>query len=345
MRAAVTVGPGVVELREVPVPRAPGPGEALLAPEAVGVCGSDLHYFTGELADAAFPRVLGHELAATVTALGPEVDAGLGLAVGSRVAVWPLQACGYCDVCRAGRGNACPNFRLIGIHTDGGLQDALVVPAAQCFPIAAGAALATLAEPLSVAVHAVARGAVGAGEAVVVLGAGPIGQAVGVVALEAGARVLAVDRLAPRLQPSAALGMDTLALHDGVDLVTAARAWAGGDGPPVVFEATGAPAVAADALAIVRPAGRVVLVGLPGDDAAIPLGIITRKELDVLGTSCCTRAEFAAAVDLVERRGDELGRLISGEWPLDDVAGALSWALERPAQTMKLVVRIGEETA
>jgi L-gulonate 5-dehydrogenase len=336
MRAVLLTAPETVELEERPDPAMPGPGELLIAPEAVGICGSDIHYLHGDDDRYQFPRVLGHELIATVRASGP----GGALAAGQQVAVWPLQACGRCDTCLADRPNACPNFSLIGVHTDGGLQDALLVPEAQCFPIIGEPALVALAEPFSVAVHAVARGAV-ATEAAVVFGAGPIGQAIGVVAAERGARVLMIDRLQSRLEIAGALGMETLLADRDSRSVTRARAWAGGDGPAVVFDATGSAAAVADALQLVRSAGRVVLVGLPGGQAAMAFGVVTHKELDVLGASCCTRQEFAEAVDLVQRRGEDLRPLITDEAPLEDAGEALRRVAERPADSMKVVIRVG----
>lgn len=338
MRAALLTAPGTVELVDRAEPAAPGPGELVVAPSAVGICGSDIHYLHGDDDRYRFPRVLGHELIATVRATG----AGVGLAAGQQVAVWPLQACGHCDTCLADRPNACPNFSLIGVHADGGLQEALLVPETQCFPVEGDPALTVLAEPLSVAIHAVARGAV-ASEAVVVFGAGPIGQLIGFAATERGARVLIVDRLESRLELARTLGMETLFASSDSDTVTRAREWAGGDGPPIVFDATAAPAAVADALRLVRSAGRVVLVGLPGEQAALPFGVVTHKELDVLGASCCTGAEFAEAVDLVQRRGEDLRPLITGQVPLRDAGAALKRVAERPAESMKVVIRVGAD--
>jgi threonine dehydrogenase-like Zn-dependent dehydrogenase len=338
MRAAVLTAPGTVELSDRPDPAEPGPGELLLAPEAVGICGSDIHYLHGDPALYQFPRVLGHELIATVRATGP----GGALAVGQQVAVWPLQACGHCDTCRAGRPNACPNFSLIGIHTDGGLQDALLVPEAQCFPIVGEPALMTLVEPLSIAIHAVARGAVTT-EAIVVFGAGPIGQLIGFVAAERGARVLIVDRLESRLELARVLGMETLLSGADSGVLSRARAWAGGDGPPVVFDATASPVAVSDTLSLVRSAGRVVLVGLADEQAVMPFGVITHKELDVLGASVCTGEEFAEAVDLVQRRGEHLRPLLTGQVPLQDADEALRQVAERPAESMKVVIRVGAD--
>ncbi len=109
----------------------------IVHPEAVGICGSDYHFFAGELSDAAggsqFPRVQGHEVAGTIAALGPGCRPGLS--VGQRVALWPLHACGHCYPCSVGRPNTCDNFELIGIHLDGGLQERLAIGQDQVFPI------------------------------------------------------------------------------------------------------------------------------------------------------------------------------------------------------------------
>src|SRR3954469_23874504 len=202
MRAAVTEAPGTMSIRDdAREPGPPGPGEVVVRPEAVGICGSDFHFYAGELHElvgATPPRVQGHEVAAVVEAVGPECRDDL--APGARVALWPLTPCGACRPCRMGRGNVCERFSLIGIHTDGGLQGSppgppgprgpLAMPQAQVFPIGEEPPeVAPLAEPVSIAVRAVNRGRVAAGERAVVFGAGAIGQAIAVGALERGAAV------------------------------------------------------------------------------------------------------------------------------------------------------------
>ena len=209
MRAAVTERVGEIALLDRPEPGAPGPGQVVVAPQAVGICGSDYHFFAGELSEVAggsqFPRVQGHEIAATITALGP--DCRPELAIDQRVALWPLQACGRCYPCSVGRPNTCDNFELIGIHTDGGLQELLCTGQEQVFPIRVqDPAVASLAEPMSVPVRAVNRAAIRSGEQMVVMGAGPIGQCVAVAARELGADVLMVDRQERRLELSQEIG-------------------------------------------------------------------------------------------------------------------------------------------
>jgi threonine dehydrogenase-like Zn-dependent dehydrogenase len=342
MRAAVTESAGSMVVAERPEPPAPGHGEAVIRPEAVGLCGSDYHFFGGQLSPGAggarFPRIQGHELAGVITALGPGCRPDLS--VGQRVAVWPLHPCGRCYPCTAGRPNACDRLTLTGIHLDGGLQERLAIGQAQLFPIAAGdAAVAALAEPVSIAVRAVNRAAIRPGERAVVLGAGPIGQCICLVARERGAEVLAVDLLDSRLALSRELGAGTFGWRSAGEVVAFARRWAGEAGPPVVFDATGAAEATVAMVTMVASAGRAVQVGMSNQDAPVRVGVLTEKELDLLGVSCCTGAEFADAVAVVERNAAALARLVSHEFSLDNAPEAMSFAIASPAEAMKVTIR------
>jgi L-gulonate 5-dehydrogenase len=343
MRAAVTEGVGAMALLERPEPVEPGPGQVVVAPEAVGICGSDYHFFAGELSEAAggsqFPRVQGHEVGARIVALGPACRAELS--VGQRVALWPLQACGRCYPCSVGRPNTCDNFELIGIHVDGGLQERLPVPEDQVYPIRADdPALAALAEPVSIAVRAVNRAGiqVGSAERAVVLGAGPIGQCICLVARERGAEVLVIDLQERRLGLSRSMGAETLVWTGAGEAVSEARHWAGPAGPPVAFDATGAPAAVRAMVDMVASAGRAVQVGMSGDEVSLRIGSLTEKELDLLGVSCCGAAEFGEAVAVVERNAEVLGQLVSHRFGLERAPEALRFAMDNPTEVMKVVI-------
>ena len=162
MRAAVTSGRRRMEVVDVPEAAAPAAGEVLVRPEAVGICGSDIHYFLGDIGtfedpSVLYPRIQGHEVAATIEEVGPD---GPGhLRTGDRVAIWPVIACARCYPCSIGRGNACANINLVGIHFDGALQEQLVLPAEQVFPVGdLEPETAALIEPVSIAVRTVVRG-------------------------------------------------------------------------------------------------------------------------------------------------------------------------------------------
>jgi L-gulonate 5-dehydrogenase len=341
--AAVTEAAGAMRVRDVPEPDEPGPGEVLVRPAAVGICGSDFHFFEGRLSEHAggsgFPRIQGHEVAATVESVGPGCREGLR--PGQTVALFPLRACGRCYPCRIGRANVCVSFSLIGIHEDGGLQERLCIAEEQVFPVdVASPVVAALVEPVSIAVRAVHRGRVTEGERVVVLGAGPIGQALLLAAQDRGASVVVVDLLESRLELARSLGAETLLWTSADEVVARLRRERA---PEVVIDATGVPAAVRAAVELVSSAGRVVQVGMSGDEVTFRLGSFTEKELDVLGVACCGSTEFGEAVDLVERNADRLAPLVSHEFDLAEAPDAVRFAMERPADVMKVVIR-GDRT-
>jgi L-gulonate 5-dehydrogenase len=342
VRAVVTQGVGTMAVLERPDPPAPGPGQVLVAPSAIGICGSDYHFFSGELSKEAggstFPRVQGHEVAGTISAVGPGCREELTVA--TPVALFPLTACGGCYPCSVGRSNTCDNFELIGIHVDGGLQEQLPIAQDLVFPIhAAHPAVAAMTEPVSIAVRAVNRAAVQPGEHVVVFGAGPIGQCICLVARERGAEVLVIDLQERRLRCSREMGAETLIWDSAAEAVGFARRWAGNGGPPVVVDATGAPSAVRAMVDMVASAGRAVQVGMSIDEVSIRIGSLTEKELDFLGVCCCGGGEFGEAVAVVERNGSMLARLVSHEFPLEQAPDALRFAMSNPNEVMKVVIR------
>jgi threonine dehydrogenase-like Zn-dependent dehydrogenase len=339
MIAAVTSAVDTIEIVDVAEPAGPGPGEVVVRPEAVGICGSDFHFLDGSLKifdSSPYPRIQGHEVGATIEAVGPGCRAEL--AVGRRVALWPLTACGECYPCSVGRGNACDNFELIGIHVDGGLQERLTMPEEKVFPIDVGRAdIAALVEPVSIAVRAANRASVGDGEPAVVLGAGPIGQAVQLLVRERGGVPLVVDPLQSRVELTREMGAAALAWEDADQVAAEAREWAGGE-LPLIFDATGAPSAIRSAVEMVASAGRVVIVGMSGEEVPLRVQAFVDKELDVLGVSCCGGGEFAEAVGVVERRAEVLERLVSHSFPLERAPEALDYAMENPSEVMKVMI-------
>jgi threonine dehydrogenase-like Zn-dependent dehydrogenase len=333
-----------MEVVDVPEPPAPGPGEVIVHPDAVGICGSDFHFFAGELQifdSSPYPRVQGHEFSGIVERVGPETSR---IEVGDRVSVMPISWCGTCYPCRVGRGNVCDNFSLVGIHTDGGLQEKLRLPESQVFPISAKPQVAALAEPFSIGVRTINRSGIRESERVVVLGAGPIGQAVHLLARDRGAKTLLVDRVRSRLDLGGASGAESLLWEHRDQVVDACCEWAGGKGPPLVIDATGAPDPIRAAVDMVASAGRVVVVGMSGEEVPLRIGTFTEKEIDMLGVSCCGHAEFAEAVRFVEENQGLLEPLISRRFSLEKAPEALAYAMENPAEVMKVVITSGQPT-
>jgi L-gulonate 5-dehydrogenase len=338
MKRLVTAAPGAVELREGPEPT-PGPSEAIIAVEAVGICGSDVHLYTGDHPYSRFPNVQGHEFAGRIVSL-PHGGSG-GFRVGQRVAVEPLLTCGTCLPCRRGRANCCVNMRTYGAHVDGALRERMAVPVANLWDADdLTPALAAMIEPVSIGVHAAGRSGVVAGDSVVVLGAGPIGQAVLLAARDAGARVLVTDRFASRLGLASELGAERTVDASTEDVAAAVDDWTAGEGPTVVVEATGVPAVLESAIDLVAPSGTVVCVGLSNDAVRIPMIALTRKELTIVG-SRNNHGEFGQAAQLVRRHRDLVGRLISHTFPLEDAPAAFELAHHSPTTAEKVIITIG----
>jgi L-gulonate 5-dehydrogenase len=338
MRAALTTGASVMELVDRPEPATPGTGEVVVRPETVGICGSDFHIFLGELGPRYYPRVQGHELSAVVEEVGPGCE---GVEAGDRVAVWPIVPCGQCYACSIGREAVCAQIRIVGVHFDGGLQERVLLPATQVVPVGdMEPAVAAMIEPVSIAVRTVARARIGAGEHVAVIGAGPIGQTVALVARERGARVLLVDRIQSRLDRAAAIGAAGVQSSEEADVSALVREWAGAEGPPVVIDATGDPGAIRSAVEMVAGAGRVVIAGISHKEVSLPIGDFTAKELDVLGTSCCSADEFREAARIVAARSTDVQGLITHEFGLESAPEAIAFAIENPEQVMKVVVRV-----
>jgi 2-desacetyl-2-hydroxyethyl bacteriochlorophyllide A dehydrogenase len=324
-----------------------GPGSArvgnvIVRPEAVGICGSDFHLFSGDLAALSgarefYPRIQGHEVSAIVE------DPGAAATVnqGDRVAIWPLLPCGGCYPCRAGRPNVCPRFRLVGVHLDGGLQQRLEVPASTVFGVGdLDPDCTAFVEPASIAVHALARGGLEPGEQAVVFGAGPIGLATTLAAAAAGARVTTVDPVPARRDLAKRLGAERATWASADALRDEVKDWTNGEGPPLVVETSGETGVLPQAVDLVSAAGRVVVVGMSSGTAPLRPGAFPEKEIDVIGSSCATAGDFQAAINLVRANRASLTALFSHHFPLTRAAEAFEFAMKRSPDAIKIVVTV-----
>ena len=342
MLAAVTRSPGEMVIEDVAGPGRARAGYVLVRPEAVGICGSDFHLFSGDVAALSgardfYPRVQGHEVSAVVEDAGDTSN----VTEGDRVAIWPLLPCGRCYPCRVGRPNVCIRFRLVGVHLDGGLAERLEVPAGRVFAVGdLDPDCASFVEPASVAVHALARGRLTAGEQVVVFGAGPIGLATLIAAVSQGARVLSVDPLASRRDLAKRLGAEVVTWAPEAELKERAREWTKGEGAPLVVETSGEASVLPQAAELVAAAGRVVVVGMSSGTARLRPGAFPEKEIDVIGSSCATATDFRDAITLVAANRAAVTALFSHHFPLARAAEAFEFAMSRPLDAMKIVVTV-----
>ena len=347
MRAAVLVADERVEIRDEPVP-VPGPGEVLVAPAYASICGTDQHVFAGEFAGRVHhPLIQGHEFCGTVVALGEGVEEP---EVGQRVAVDPDVPCRRCPACLLGRMSGCQRLRLLGVDLPGGFAERVVAPATNCFPVPAGLSMreAALAEIYSIGCHATRRAQVDPGDVVVILGAGKLGLAVLENVRQTAARLVVITDLLPgRLETARALGADVVidvSRDDPVERVMKLTAGAGADR---VIEAVGHARLTgpnptepmSQAVQMVRPAGRVVVLGQGPVPAPILFKPFVWKEAEIIA-SRVNQGEFPRALAMLADGRFHPDRLITHQVPLERTAEAYG-ILADPAQgAIKILLEI-----
>jgi L-iditol 2-dehydrogenase len=344
MRALAYRGPGELRLEERPDPE-PGPGEAVLAVAACGLCGTDLRIEAGK--HRAYGdgegRVPGHEIAGTIAAVG----AGLGLAEGTAAFVAPNVGCGVCRSCLAGRVNLCERPQALGITRDGGFAERLllgadVIEQGNVLAVADGIDLAALAlaEPLACALRGSAAVSIDRDEVVLIVGAGPIGlMHLLVAALAEPAAILVSEPSAERRAEAARFGATRTVDAEAEDLAQVVGDASDGRGADVVITAAPAAAAQAQALELAAPGGRINFFGgLPRDRSRVELdtNLIHYKELVVTGTTANTTEDCRRAVELITGGEIDTGALIGARVALADAERAFETA--RSGRVMKVVV-------
>lgn len=320
MRAAVLRGVRDLVIEERPVPEA-GPGEVLVRVAAVGVCGSDVHYYEhgriGEFVVEA-PMVLGHESSGVIVSVGDGVSPDR---VGERVSIEPGVPDLTCGQCLAGRYNLCPAMRFYATPPiDGSLAEFVVVHAAFAHPVPDSMSddAAALLEPLSVGVWANRRAGTTAGSRVLITGAGPVGLVAAQCAIAFGATEVVVADINPhRLALALELGAT------GVIRVDESPISGSGVEPTILLECSGHPGSTRDGILAVARAGRVVLVGMGGDELALPLSHVQNREIEVTGTFRYANT-WPTAIALAASGRVDVDRLVTGHFPLDRTEDALA---------------------
>jgi len=333
--AAVLVEPGKVLIEDRPVPK-PGPGQVLIEVAAVGVCGSDVHYFSeGRIGDfvVSAPLVLGHEAAGVVRALGPGATK---LQPGQRVALEPGVPCRRCRDCRAGRYNLCPDVKFFATPpVDGAFARYVVHDEDYCYPVPDSLSddAAALLEPLSVAVWASWKARTRPGDKVLVTGAGPIGLLNAAVARAAGAAEVTVTDVVPgRLELAKKMGATTT-----LDATDARRALEG-LGADALIECSGAPAALEAGLYGLRGGGRAVVVGMSAHaNAALPISYLQNREIELTGTFRYANT-YPAALALAASGAVRLDEIVSAHFGLGQVAEALQASRKDPLVVKPMVL-------
>jgi threonine dehydrogenase-like Zn-dependent dehydrogenase len=333
MKAITLTGPAQVHLTHIPQPERHA-GDLLLHVNLVGLCGTDLNSYRGKNPLVTYPRVIGHEIAATV------LEGTSAVPAGTRVAVSPYTNCGRCAACRRGRVNACQFNETLGVQRDGAMTELLAVPEAKVYPSSLSLKELCLVEPLTVGMHAVSRARVTARDVVAVYGCGGVG--LGAIAGSAfrGAPTIAIDLDDDKLETAWAAGATYLihsrreSVHKRLQEIT------NGSGPDVIIEAIGLPETFCGAVEEVAFTGRVVYIGYAKEPVSYETRLFVQKELDIMGSRNALPQDFREVISLLDAGKFPVDRAVSAIVSLEDAPAALARWSENPASFTKIMVAL-----
>jgi 2-desacetyl-2-hydroxyethyl bacteriochlorophyllide A dehydrogenase len=305
MRTVILEQPGRFKLTHTTQPDAPGSGEVLVRVLTVGICGTDLHAFEGTQPFFSYPRILGHELAVEVIQTGDGVSE---FKPGDRCAVNPYMTCGECAACSRGRTNCCAKMRVIGVHSDGGMRDRILLPAKQMYRCEKlPPAQILLVETLGVGIHAVGRAAAQTGDRAIVAGAGPIGLSVIEFLRLAGADIGVVEKMPERLAFAAK--------QHGLNRYFPSHEEAQQEEPSMlVFDCTGDKGSMEKSIQLLQQGGKLIFVGLINDTVSLFDPDLHRREATILASRNSTPAEHHRVLDYMES-----GQIDVTAWPTERV--------------------------
>jgi threonine dehydrogenase-like Zn-dependent dehydrogenase len=336
VKALVIRKPGEAAIETVPEP-VQKEGEVLLRVRMIGLCGSDLNSFRGKNPLVQFPRIPGHEIAATVV---EAAHAEPGISEGLSVTLSPYTNCGKCAACLRDRPNACQHNETLGVQRDGAMTEYISVPPGKLYRANLSIKELCLVEPLTVGFHAVARGRVTNSDTVAVFGCGGVGLGAIAASRFAGARTIAVDLDDQKLEIAKSAGAaETIntsreSLHERLLDLTNGR------GPDVIIEAIGLPQTFRAAVAEVAFTGRVVYIGYAKEPVAYETRLFVQKELDILGSRNALPRDFQRVIQMLEAHRFPVDSAVGSIVTLDEAPGILQAWSENPARYTKIMVSL-----
>jgi L-iditol 2-dehydrogenase len=344
MKTAVLTSPGRFEIRDADKPRIMNPDDVLLKIALVGICGSDLHYFSsprvGDV-DLEYPIRLGHECAAVVEAAGPAVKK---VGPGDRVSVEPAVSDGACDQCLAGRPNTCRKLEFIGTpgQLDGALAEYIIMPERNCYllPKTMTMARGVLAEPLSIGLWSVDQAGDVGGRTIAILGAGPIGLSAALGARHKGARkIYMTEKIEARLAAARKAGADWGGNPLRMDIVAEIKRLEP-LGMDIVFECCGQQEASDQAVDLLKPGGILVFVGIPVEERiAFEISKLRRKELRIQNVRRQNHC-LGRAIDLIASGTLDADFMATHTFPLDRVGEAFDMAFNYRDGVIKALVSL-----
>lgn len=336
MKALVFHGPHQMAWEDWPDPH-PGPGQALIAVRAVGICGSDVHGYTGLSGRRVPPMIMGHEAVGEVVALGKGTPDGF---LGQQVIIRPTVVCGQCEMCRSGRANLCKNRSMIGVQQPGAMAEFVAAPVENllALPEEMDCEAGTLVEPLAVGVRAVHQAGNVSGKRVLIAGCGSIGLLTMVAARQGGARQVAMtDVVAKRRETARVLGADLAIDPRQPDWQEQLQRAVGGAGVDVAFDAVGIPATFEQAIFSLSWCGTLVALG-GWQTVTLDLPRLVGREIHLAGTFNYTPGEFELAQQWLAKRVFNPAVFITDLYPISDGAQVFARLAQSQSDSIKVVL-------
>ena len=334
MRALVIDRPGQARVIEIDPPAA-DLGDATMRIRRIGLCGTDLSTYLGKNPLVTYPRIPGHEIAATLEAI-PENE--FGLQAGMNVTMSPYTNCGSCTACRQRRFNACRFNQTLGVQRDGAMRERFSMPTGKLYAADLPIEELCLVESLTVGCHAVARGCVTEQDKVVVFGCGGVGLGAVSAAAFRGAQVIAIDIDDQKLEIARSAGARYLLNSTREDIHSQLQDLTDGHGPDVVIEAIGRPETFRASVEEVAFAGRVVYIGYAKEHVSYETRLFVQKELDVRGSRNALPEDFQEVIRMFQAKRFPTATAISATVPLDEAPEILKAWSENPAAFTKIMI-------
>ena len=336
MKAIVLKEPGSIVVAEVPE-LIPEDGLVLLKVRMIGLCGTDLNSFLGRNSMIAFPRILGHEVAATVMG---GIEGAPDLRLGQDVTLSPYTNCGKCPSCLRGRQNACQFNQTLGVQRDGAMTEYIAVPADRLFAAKLSLRELCLVEPLTIGFHAVSRGRVSSADSVAVIGCGGVGLGAVAASVARSAKTIGIDvdddklRIANLAGATHTINTQAESLHERLLELTDGR------GPDVIIEAIGLAETFRVAVEEVAFTGRVVYIGYANDPVTYETKLFVQKELDILGSRNALPEDFREVIRMLEEKRFPVDEAISRVASMEEVPETLRAWSTAPSKTKKIMVSL-----
>lgn len=325
-----------VEIIDIPEPEIEHPNDVKVKIKRVGICGSDMHIYYGTNPLATYPRIVGHEVAGEIVAIGSKVNK---VAVGDHVVIEPISYCGECYACKKGRPNVCKDVSVFGVHEDGGMLEFSIRSEKQVHKVNPEIDWdeAVMAEPYTIGAQATWRGNVQAGDTVFIQGAGPIGVTVLKMAKLRGATVIMSDFTNERLEFAKENGADYVINPSEVDVETEINKITNDEGANIVIDAVGLPQTFELSVNVASAAGNVVLLGFNATPSSIAQMLITKKELTITGSRLQTN-QFGKVIELINEKKLTHNGLITHKFPLSEIKEAFEFVGKNPQLVRKAVI-------